>query len=172
LRLAIWGAAAVMLLLPAVAMQFTSQVNWGPGDFITFGAMLLFACGGYELATRLTGNRAYRLATGMALLGAFLLAWINLAVGIIGNEAHPANRMFFAIPVIGMAGALIARFEARGMARALVATAVTQVLAALIALTAGWEDATVVVGLTVFFALLWLSSAQLFRKAAQKNTAA
>lgn len=172
LRLAIWGTAAAVLLLPAVAMQFTSEVNWGPGDFFTFGAMLLFVCGGYELATRLTGNRAYRLATGIALIGAFLLTWVNLAVGIIGNEANPANRIFFAIPVVGVTGALIARFEPRGMARALFSTAIAQALAAAVALTAGWEDTRAVIGLTVFFVLLWLASAELFRRAARGTSLA
>ena len=58
------------------------------------------------------------------MLGAFLLTWMNLAVGIIGNEENPANLMFFAIPVVGMVGALTVRFESRGMAHALVATAI------------------------------------------------
>ena len=32
-RPAIWGAAAFLLVLPAVAMQFTSEVNWTASDF-------------------------------------------------------------------------------------------------------------------------------------------
>ena len=34
-----WGAAAVMLLLPLIAMQFTDEVDWDVSDFIIFGAM-------------------------------------------------------------------------------------------------------------------------------------
>lgn len=169
LRIVIWGAALALLLLPAVAMRFTSEVDWSGFDFVVFGAMLLFVCGGYELATRVTGNQAYRLAAGIALLGAFLLTWINLAVGIVGNEANPLNLLFFAIPLAGMAGGLVARFRPRGMAWALVAAAIAQVLVAVVALLAGGEDAIVVFGLTGFFVLVWLSSALLFRKAAQER---
>ena len=85
LRAVVWGLAAFALLLPLVAMQFTSEVDWDAMDFVVFGLMLLVVCGGYELATRLTGNKAYRLAVGITLLGAFILIWMQLAVGIIGE---------------------------------------------------------------------------------------
>lgn len=45
----LWGAAAFLLLLPWVAMQFTEQMAWDPGDFILLGAMLVSGCGAYEL---------------------------------------------------------------------------------------------------------------------------
>jgi len=167
LRVAVWGLAALALLTPWVAMRFTTEVVWDRMDFVVFGAMLLFVCGTYELGSRLTGNKAYRLALGIALLGAFLLTWVNLAVGIIGNEGNPANLMFHAIPMVGAFGALIARFKPSGMARALVATAIAQVIVAVIALVAGWGHTFVLTG---FFILLWLTSAHLFRKAAQEQS--
>ena len=165
LRIAIWGVAAFVLLLPWAAMQFTSEVNWDFADFAVFGAMLLVVGGAYELATRLTGNKTYRLALGIALVGTFLLVWINLAVGIIGNEGNPANMVFFAIPAVGMVGALISRFEPIGMARALGATAIAQALVAVVAQFAGWGSIFILTG---FFVLLWLTSAQLFWKAAKE----
>jgi hypothetical protein len=85
LRIAVWGTAALALLLPWVAMQFTSEVDWGIADFAVFGVMLLVVCGSYEFATRLTPNKWYRLAVGIALLAVFLLIWVELAVGIFGN---------------------------------------------------------------------------------------
>ena len=91
LRVVVRGTAAFALILPLIAMQFTSEVVWDFMDFAVFGTMLLVVCCTYELATRLTGNKAYRLAVGIALLGAFLLTWINLAVGIIGNEENPTK---------------------------------------------------------------------------------
>jgi len=84
LRIVIWGIAAFVLLLPWIAMQFTSEVVWDFMDFAVFGFMLLVVCGSYELITRLTDSKAYRLAIGIVLLGAFLIVWIELAVGIIG----------------------------------------------------------------------------------------
>ncbi|MDQ2695792.1 MAG: hypothetical protein M3Z21_10530, partial [Pseudomonadota bacterium] len=49
-RIAVWGTAAFLLLLPLAAMQFTNEVNWDETDFIVFGAMLAVACGTCELA--------------------------------------------------------------------------------------------------------------------------
>ena len=65
-----WGGAAALVMLPAVAMQFTSEVNWTPGDF-GFAAMLLGAFGlGVELAVRKSPDRFYRAGAAFALLSA------------------------------------------------------------------------------------------------------
>jgi hypothetical protein len=173
-RIAVWGTAACLLLLPLIAMQFTEEVNWDETDFIVMGAMLTAACGAYELAARMTGNRAYRAAAGLAIAGAFILVWMNLAVGIIGSEDNPANLMYGGVLAIAIIGAVIARFQPEGMARAMVAMALAQALVGVIALIGGlgstganWPQ--VIVVLTGFFASLWLISAWLFRKAAQKR---
>jgi len=83
-RLALWGAAATLLALPALAMRVTDQVNWALGDFIVFGAMLALLVGGIEFlsASRL-GLRA-RLIGVATVLVVFVLTWIELAVGIFG----------------------------------------------------------------------------------------
>ena len=83
-RLAVWGAAALMLLLPLLAMQVTDEVDWDVADFAIFSTMLGGAGGAFELAAGRTGNTAYRAAIGVALAAAFILVWMNLAVGIIG----------------------------------------------------------------------------------------
>ena len=101
-RMAPWIAAAFLLLLPFVAMQFTNQVSWDETDFLVMGAMLFGACGAWELAARMTGNSAYRAAVGVAVVAAFLLIWINLAVGIIGSEDNPANLMYLGVLAIGL----------------------------------------------------------------------
>ncbi len=36
-RAAVWCAAAFLLLLPLVAMQFTREVNWTLSDFVVIG---------------------------------------------------------------------------------------------------------------------------------------
>ena len=164
-RVAVWGAAAFVLLLPAVAMQFTEEVAWDIADFAIFGAMLVGACGTYELASRLTRNSAYRAAVGVALVAAFILIWLNLAVGIIGTENNPANLMYGGVLSVGIIGAIIARLQPRGMAQALVATALAQALVAVIALITGLGGNLILTGL---FVALWLTSALLFRKAARE----
>ena len=166
-RVAIWGTAAFLMLLPLLAMRFTDEVAWDLADFAVFGAMLVGACGTYELASSATSNAAYRAAVGVALGAAFLLVWMNLAVGIIGNEGHPANLMYGGVLAVGIIGAIITRFQPRGLARALVATAHAQALVALVALIAGWGDTSTLLILTGVFVALWLTSAWLFGKAAR-----
>ncbi|MBJ6124992.1 hypothetical protein [Microvirga splendida] len=171
-RAAPWMIAALLLLLPLIAMQFTDEMNWDETDFIVFGAMLLAACGTYELATRVTGNTAYRAAVGVAVVAAFILIWMNLAVGIIGSEDNPANLMYAGVLAIAVFGGLIVRFRPRGMAHVLLATALAQALVGVIALSAGLGSTganwpRVIVVLTGFFAALWLLSAWLFRRAAR-----
>ncbi len=163
-RIAAWGTAAGLILLPLVAMQFTDEVKWGPSDF-GFAVMMVLAVGlTYELALRTSRNIAFRAAAGLALAAAFMLVWSNLAVGIIGSEDNPANLMYFGVVAVGLAGAVVARFRPRGLARALVATALAQVMVMVIALVAGLGFTGPI---TVFFTALWLTSAWLFRKAAR-----
>jgi hypothetical protein len=176
-RIAPWAVAALILLLPLVAMQFTDEMDWDETDFAVMGAMLLAACGAWELAARMTGNIAYRAAVGVAVVAAFILIWINLAVGIIGSEDNPANLMYGGVLAVAILGALAVRFRPHGMARALAATALAQALAGVIAVSAGWGSTGAnwprpVVVLTAFFAVLWLVSAWLFRKAARGQTSA
>ena len=162
--------AALILLLPLVAMRFTDEVDWDATDFSVMGIMLLGACGLYEGTARTTGNLACRAAVAIALVAAFLLVWINLAVGIVGSEDNPANLMFGGVLAVGIVGALVARFRPHGMARALAATALAQALVGMIALIAGWGATGAngpwpLIVLTAFFTALWLASARLFWKA-------
>ena len=124
-----------------------------------------------------TDNTAYRFAVGVALAAAFILLWVNGAVGIIGDESNDANMMYFGVLAVGFIGAIIARFRPLGMARALYATALAQVLVAAIALIAGLGSAGPIwprdiLILTGFFVALWLLSAWLFRNAARKQLTA
>lgn len=169
-RKAVWGTASSLLLLPAVAMQFTREVSWDAADFIVIGAMLLAACGAYELATRMSGSTAYRAGSGIAIVAAFLLVWINLAVGVIDTEDDPVNLVFGAVLAVGVAGSFIAGFRPMGMARAMVATAIAQGVAGVFALVVGQGGEGAV--LSAFFVVVWLASALLFRRATRESGAA
>ena len=165
-RIAGWGLAAALLLTPLVAMQFTAEVRWGPLDF-ALAALLIGGVGlGLELAVRRTRNGAYRTAAVLAVLTAFLLVWINLAVGFIGDEGDPANLMFAAVLLVALLGAAAARFRPGGMAVAMAAAAGAQLLVAIIIFVADLATPPEL-GLTLAFALPWLASAALFRKAAR-----
>ena len=45
-----WGGAAVLILTPLVAMQFSSEVDWSLSDFVIVGTMLGVAGLAMELA--------------------------------------------------------------------------------------------------------------------------
>lgn len=170
-RVAGWGLAALVLLLPLAAMQLTDEMNWGLEDFIFAGALVLGIGTAFELAVRRTGSAAYRAAAAVALAAAFMLIWINAAVGIIGSDGNAANLVYAGVLAVGVLGALLARFRPQGMARALFATALAQVLVGALALAAGWgaEGARYpldILGLTAIFAALFAGSGLLFRKAA------
>ncbi len=167
-RLIGWGAAAALLLLPLVAMQFTDEVAWSLLDFAVMAALFGAVGLGFELAVRKTGNAAYRSAAGIALAAAFLLIWLNLAVGIIGREDDPANLMFVGVLAIAVIGAVFTRFEPAGMARAMLATAIAQALVAVVALLMGHLTAILI----ALFVALWLVSAVLFAKAAREQAVA
>ena len=51
-----------------------------------------------------SSRRSYILAAVPSLLAALLVAWVNLAVGIIGEPDHPANLMYAGVVVIGALG--------------------------------------------------------------------
>lgn len=170
-RFAGWGAAATLLILPLISMHFSDEVNWTLFDFIVFGSMLAVVGGVLELATRMTPNKTYRAAVAVALAAAFILVWMNGAVGIIGSEDNAANLMFFGVLAVGVVGAVIARRRSGGMARAMLATATAQVLVAVIAGLGGTSgtigfDVFVITG---FFVALWLMSAWLFKLSGQQT---
>jgi hypothetical protein len=163
---ALWLILATLFLLPLVAMLFTDEVNWDEADFALFSALLFGVGAAYEFAARTSRDRAFRAGIGVALGAAFLLVWINLAVGIIASEDHPGNVMFGGVLAIGFLGAAVARMRPAGLARALVAVALAQGAVAAVALVARWGSAPHVLALTGLFAALWLASAWLFRRAA------
>jgi hypothetical protein len=78
-------ATAAILLVPLVAMCFTAEVNWGPGDFAA-AALLLGGIGSlYVLLTRKLRTPVQRRAIGGGLLLTLMLVWAELAVGIFGS---------------------------------------------------------------------------------------
>ncbi len=162
-------ATAFILLIPLLA-----EWPWTLADF-RFAGALIFGTGlTYVLVARKAGNIAYRFAVGVALAAAFLLVWINLAVGIIGDSGDLANSMYVGVLAVGIIGAIIARFRPYGMARALFATALAQALVAVIVLIFGLGSGSPpgVLGILIlngFFVSLFVGAALLFRYAAREQ---
>jgi hypothetical protein len=172
-RLARWLAGLALLLIPAVMMQVAPGWQWGPADFVFAAAMIFGTLGVYDLATRMPGGWAYRAGAALALAAVFLLVWINLAVGIIGDEGNPLNAMYFGVIALGLAGAFAARFRPAGMARALFVAAFAQLAVAAVAVVAGPNEPPGllgVLGLNLGFALMLAVSGALFRRAGDGGT--
>lgn len=160
-RRIVWGIAAGLLALPLVAMQFTRQVEWGPEDFAIIGAMLLGVCGAYEIALRISGSRAFRVAVLIAAVGAFLLLWVNMAVGIIGDEDNALNLLYLGVLAVLIGGALLAWGRARRLVVVMLAAAIAQGAVGIVALANGY----LTLPIEAFFIALWLLSARLFQEA-------
>lgn len=170
-RMAAWAAAALLLLLPLVA-----GADWTARDYV-FAAILLFgSLGAYEAAARKAarwkvGNSAYRAGAGVAIAGAFLLIWVNAAVGLTDSEA---DLLYLVVVAIGILGAFIARFRPAGMARAMYVTAFAMALVGVGALIAGvipeHNSVLKILALTVFFGTPFVGSALLFQSAARGET--
>ena len=169
----LWSIPVALLLLPAVAMQFTDEVDWNAFDFIF--ATVMFGSVGLvvELTVRSSRSIAFRAAVALALAAAFLIIWINGAVGIIGDEDNPANLMFGAVLAVALLGSLAPLFRAPGMAIAMFAAAVAQLAVGVIALVGGMAEGPAapydVIGSTGFLGGMWLVSGLLFRKAARER---
>jgi hypothetical protein len=77
--------AASLLLIPFIAMQFTTEVNWEANDFIIMGILLLGTGLLCELVIRKVKTTKHRMLVCGVILIAFLLVWAELAVGIFGT---------------------------------------------------------------------------------------
>lgn len=119
-------------------------------------------------------GKVYRFAVGAAVSTALLLMWVIGAVGLIGVEGDPFDRIYAGVLGVGVVGAAIARLRPAGMARAMFATAGAQALVIMIALIVGKQHVAVssvpeIVLSNGFFVALWCGSALLFRRVAAKS---
>lgn len=164
-----------LLLIPLIAMQYTSEVVWTLSDFI-FAGTLIFGTGlTYKLVTRTSGQLAYRLGVGLALASGFLLIWANGAVGIIGSEDNPINLLYFVVIFAGIIGAFAARFRPRGLSITMFAMALAQATVGAIAIIGGYYQSPPssvfeIITVNGFFITLFVVSALIFRYTEQENT--
>jgi hypothetical protein len=163
-RIAGWGLAVSLLLLPFIAMQLTREVNWTGSDFL-FATILIGGVGLLlELTVRRSDSPAYRAGVGLALAASFLTIWATGAVGMIGDEGDPLNLMFAGVLLVALLGATLARFRATGMARAMLAASIAQLAASGIGMVSDPRGGI----FSATFALLWLASAAMFRTASRQ----
>lgn len=164
----------LLLLIPLLAMQFSSGVDWDETDFTVMGFLIFVTGFSYKLVTMKSGNLMYKMATGLAFLTGFLLVWINLAVGIIGTEDNQVNLLYFGVLAIGIIGALLTRFQPKKLSLVMFGIAVAHALIAGIVLVGGFYQSppnTVlhIIGINGLFITLFSLSGVLFWLAAEEN---
>ena len=108
---------------------------------------------------RRSPNAAYRSGAVVAVLGLFLLVWLNAAVGLIGSENSDANAMYAGVIGVLIVGTILSRLRAAAMVQALVATAIAQAIVGFIAIV--WQLGFK--GPDIMFIGIWLASAALFQ---------
>ncbi|WP_114792913.1 hypothetical protein U0035_03270 [Niabella yanshanensis] len=159
-----------ILMIPFVAMQFTSEVNWSVADFLIMGALISGTGLTYVLINRFAPNWVYRIAIIVALGTTFLMIWANMAVGLIGSGPNAGNIMYAAIVLVVVIGILFSRLRSSGMERTMYAMVSSLIILTGIALLSGMNhypgsSSSEIVSVGAFFAALFLLSGLLFHAA-------
>ena len=74
-----------LLMIPFIAMQFSSEVVWTVSDFIIMGILLLVTGLGIDLVLRKVSSSKNRLIISGIILAVFFMIWAELAVGVFGT---------------------------------------------------------------------------------------
>jgi hypothetical protein len=176
-----WGrwvlVTAAILAVPALLMAFdislldpgsgSGGVNWGLMDFAIVGVLVLGLGFLYEYASTRSANGAHRAAAAIAVLAAFGLIWVNLAVGFM--DVENGNLMYVIVLVVALIGAAVGRFEPRHAATLLFATAAVHAAVAVIGLAANLGPT---LAADAFWIAGWVLSGGLFRQASRTRAAA
>ncbi len=119
----------------------------------------------------------YRIALGVAVAAPAVLLGLSLTIGVLAEPGAAVDRIYYVVLGVGCVGALLARFEARGMAYAMIVTAGVQAMVIPSALASGLHRAPAsslaeVVGLNGLFVAVFAGAAALFWFASLKARAA
>lgn len=75
----------LVLLLPLIMMQISSEVNWSLSDFVIAGLILFVGGTLLEIILRKLQTVKGRVISVIVLVLLILLVWLELAVGIFGS---------------------------------------------------------------------------------------
>ena len=78
-------AVVLLLSVPLIAMQFTTEVNWTMADFAVMAFLLLSTGLICELAMRKVTTKNARMGIVAVVLVVLFLVWAELAVGVFGT---------------------------------------------------------------------------------------
>jgi hypothetical protein len=118
-----------------------------------------------------SARTCYIAGLAVMLAASFLQVWMTVVGGIAGED-NPQNQGFIGVVVTAAACAFVAKGRAPGMARAMLATAGVQaLLAAMLATAPITEQPVKILMVSGVFCLMWLASAELFRRSATEEAA-
>jgi len=145
-------------------------MNWDTTDYVIATALFASCALVTWLITRNARSHWHILAGTLAALGALVLVWMQLAVGLIGSGEHPINQAMTLVLAAGAIGSALSRFRASGMRTTMLAVAGTQMtLGALGFILATPDLFSDVFLVTTFFAGIWTGSAFLFHLAYRRE---
>jgi hypothetical protein len=162
----------IILMIPLIMMQFSTEVDWSVSDFVLAGLLLFTAGFALWMAFLSKSSSLQKLAAGSWIGIIFLMTWANLAVGLIGSGPNTANLMFIGVIAVAVAGAIISKFQYKGMAKTLMATLAAHIIVMGISLVLEMHkmpgiSLTEILGINGFFMLLWAGSGLMFRLTAR-----
>lgn len=76
----------LVMLIPLLAMQFTTEVNWSLFDFIAAGILLLGTGLTIEFVLQKVKSPKNRILISAIIIILLLLLWAELAVGVFGSS--------------------------------------------------------------------------------------
>lgn len=169
------GTLAI-LAIPLVAMQFNTEMQWGPADFIIMG-MLIFGTGLLLVLTFTLGREkhiAYKIGWVITVGATFAMIGLNLAVGLIGAGPNPGNFLYLGVMGVLILGVYWSGLRAARLETAVIATAIALLLVIAIALLTGmhhYPESSVleIVGVNLFLAVPYLLAGGFFSYAAHRE---
>lgn len=157
-----------LLLIPFIAMQFSTGVDWSISDFAIMG-LLIFGTGMAFKWTFYKGrNLTYKAGVVLAIGTSFLLVWVDLAVGLIASGPNVPNLLFLGVVAVVIIGSVITNLQSKGMMLTMFLATMLIGLIGLVAIVMeydrmpgnSWME---VLGVTGFFGMLYLIAGFLFR---------
>lgn len=81
----IYSVPVLLLMIPLVAMQFTTEVNWTFSDFVIMGLLLFVSAFSIDFVLKKFKTLKSRLILVFGILALLVLIWAEMAVGIFGS---------------------------------------------------------------------------------------
>jgi hypothetical protein len=159
-----------LLLIPITGSLTVEGWNWTWHDFLFAWVVFTFTTWFIRfLVTRPMANLPYKAGVTLAVVTGLLIAWVNLAVQIIGDD-NPGNGLYLLTILGGFVGVGLSRFRPLPLSWVAFAMATVLVLIPVVAVVLWPDDFNPgypkIQGLSALLAAMFVTSGLLFRRAA------